>query len=62
MSEEKKEKSGSQSVKEVADAMAANMAANMADPDFFNKKELMLDEARREVLAKRKFRKISKGK
>ena len=41
--------------------MAANMAANMADPDFLDKRELRLDEARKKVFAKRKYRKISKG-
>ena len=56
-----KEKYAEQSAKEVAEAMAANMAANMADPNFLDKRELRLDEARREVLAKKKFRDINKG-
>ena len=52
---DKKEKKNSKT-KEVAEAMVANMAANMADPNFLDDHERMQDEAAREVLEKRKLR------
>lgn len=42
--------------KEVAEAMVANMAANMADPNFLDDHERMQDEAARKVIEKRKLR------
>ena len=38
MSEEKKEKKG-QTAREVAEAMVANMKANMEDPDFLDRQD-----------------------
>ena len=54
MSKEKneKEESKGQSAKEIAEIMAANME----DPDFLHKKELMEDKARKKIVEKRKLR------
>ncbi|MFX1396271.1 MAG: hypothetical protein ACFFAS_04420 [Promethearchaeota archaeon] len=51
MSEEK-----NQSAKDIAKIMVENMKANMKDPDFFNKKERRMQEARYKVLKERKNR------
>jgi len=58
MSEEKKEKEKAkgQTAKDVAEAMAANMKANMEDPEFWDRKERIYEEARKKVLEKRKLR------
>jgi hypothetical protein len=58
MSEEKKgkEKSKGQTAKEVAEAMVANMKANMEDPEFLDKRERLIDAAMKKVLEKRKLR------
>jgi len=55
MSEEKKEKKG-QTAKEIAEAMAANMRANMEDPDFLDKQDRYREEATKKVLEKRRLR------
>ena len=58
MSEEKKEKKG-QSAKEVAEAMAANMAANLKDPEKFWKEHDEIEEkVRKKVLEERRLRKL----
>jgi hypothetical protein len=61
MSEEKKEKEEKkkvkgQSAKEVAEAMVANMAANMNDPDFYAKKAILEDKVRKKIVEERKLR------
>ena len=58
MSEEKKEreKSKGQTAKDVAEAMVANMKVNMEDPDFWDKRERMIEAATKKVLEKRKLR------
>jgi hypothetical protein len=58
MSEEKKEKENlkGQSAKDVAEAMVANMKANMEDPEFWDKRDRIIEEATEEVLEKRKLR------
>ena len=53
MSEEKNQEKKDQRAKEVAAAMIENMKKNMEDPDFFDRKEKLLQEARDEVLKKR---------
>lgn len=59
MSEEKK----GQTAKEVAEAMVANMAANMKDPEkFWADKDRMEDEVRKKVIEKRKLREAEKKK
>ncbi len=50
----KKDKQGSTSAKEVAEAMAANMAANQVDPDFELKREARNREAAEYALKKNK--------
>ncbi|MFQ5976764.1 MAG: hypothetical protein ACE5OZ_01380 [Candidatus Heimdallarchaeota archaeon] len=45
-----------QSAADVPQAMAANMAANMADPDFYDRHERLKDEVAAKVIAKRKKR------
>ena len=58
MSEEKKEKEKSkgQTAKDVAEAMVANMKANMEDPEFWDKKERLSEEVMKKVLEERKLR------
>lgn len=57
MSEEKKEKKG-QTAREVAEAMVANMKANMEDPDFLDRQDRYREEATKKVLEKRRLRKL----
>lgn len=52
MSEEDDEGKKNQTAEDVAAAMVENMKKNMEDPDFLDKKELMLDEVRNDVLKK----------
>ena len=58
MSEEKeeREKSKGQTAKEVAEAMVANMKANMENPEFWDKRDSLLEAATKKVLEKRKLR------
>ena len=57
MSEEKKEKKEKdQNAEEIAKIMVENMKANMADPDFWLKRERIRQKALDEVLKKRKER------
>ncbi|MHA1673010.1 MAG: hypothetical protein ACTSYI_05230 [Promethearchaeota archaeon] len=51
----KKDKNAS--AKEVAEAMVANMQANMRDPNFLEERERLLDQVTKEVLVKRGIRK-----
>ncbi|MHA1518727.1 MAG: hypothetical protein ACTSVZ_03115 [Promethearchaeota archaeon] len=48
------------SAKEVAETMAANMQANMRDPNFLEERELLMDRVRKKVIAKRKERETRK--
>ncbi|MHA2271238.1 MAG: hypothetical protein ACXACI_05200 [Candidatus Hodarchaeales archaeon] len=54
--DQSKKKKTAQSAADVAQAMAANMAANMADPDFLDRHERIRDEAAAKVIAERKKR------
>jgi hypothetical protein len=54
MVDEKKKKKSKAA--EVAEAMAANMATNMNNPDYFKEHEQMLDDVTKKVLDKRKIR------
>lgn len=58
MSEEKKEKEKpkGQTAKDVAEAMVANMKANMEDPEFLDKRERLSEEVMKMVLEERKLR------
>ena len=60
MSEENNEKKESkgQTAKEVAEAMAANMKANMENPDFWDEKERIVQKSLDKVLEKRRLRKL----
>lgn len=62
MSKEEKEedKKKLQTAKEVAEIMAANMAANMKDPDFLDRKERIRQEAANKVIKERKLREKEK--
>jgi hypothetical protein len=57
MSGEKKKKEKDQHAEEIARIMVENMKANMADPDFWEKRERRRQKALDEVLKKRKERK-----
>ena len=56
MSEEKKKKEKDQNAEEVAKIMVENMKANMADPDFWLRRERNRQEAFQKVLERRKER------
>lgn len=59
----KKKKDANQSAKEVAEAMVANMTANMKDPEqFWLEKERRMDEAAKIAIAKRKLREENEKK
>lgn len=45
-----------QTAKEIAEIMAANMTANMQNPNFFNEQELLKDEVRHKIIKQRKER------
>lgn len=62
MSEEKKKKEKDQNAKEIAKIMVENMKANMADPDFWLKRERIRQKALDEVLKKRKEREEAEKK
>jgi hypothetical protein len=59
---EEKEKSKGQSAQEVAEVMVANMKANMEDPEFWDRKERIRQNALNKVLEKRKLRKENEEK
>ncbi|MHA2231847.1 MAG: hypothetical protein ACXAB4_05090 [Candidatus Hodarchaeales archaeon] len=50
LDDQSNKKKKTQSAAHVAQAMAANMAANMADPDFYDRHERMQDEVRAKVI------------
>jgi hypothetical protein len=52
----KEELDNNSSADDIAKVMAANMAANMNDPNFLADKALMEDKVRREIIQKRKER------
>lgn len=56
MTEKEKKEKKEQSAKEIAEIMAANMKANMEDPEFWEKKERIRQKAVNEVLRKRRER------
>ena len=56
LSEEKKKKDKNQKAEEIAKIMVENMKANMADPDFWEKRERRRQEALNEVLELQKER------
>ena len=56
MSEENKKKEKDQRAEEIARIMVENMRANMADPDFWLKKERIRQKAAEKVLKKRRKR------
>ena len=58
MEEKKDERRKDQTAKEIAEIMVENMKANMADPDFWSKKEERMRKARDKVLKERKLREI----
>jgi len=53
---EKDKDTKNEKAKRVAEAMVANMKANMEDPDFLLKKERRMQEAAHKVIKKRKER------
>ena len=61
MTNEKDEKKKDQSARDIAEIMVENMKANMADPDFWDKKERIHQEAVDEVLRNRKLREKKKN-
>jgi len=63
MSEEQKDKKNSngQTAKEIAEIMAANMAANMNDPNFIAENELLQDKIRAKIVKERKLREERKN-
>ena len=56
MSEEEKQEKKDQTAKDVAEVMLENMIKNMDDPDFFNKREKIKQEATDEILKRREER------
>ncbi len=58
MSEEKKEqeKSKGQTAQEIAEIMAANMKANMEDPEFWDRHDRIREKVTKKVLEERKLR------
>lgn len=62
MSEDKKKKEKDQNAEEIARIMVENMKANMADPDFWLKRERIRQKALEEVLKKRKEREEAEKK
>jgi len=62
MSEIKKKKEKDQKAEEIAKIMVENMKANMADPDFWLKRERIRQEAFKKVLKKRKEREEAEEK
>lgn len=56
MSEEENQERKDQTAKDVAAAMVENTKKNMEDPDFFNKREKIMQEAADKVLKRREER------
>ena len=56
MSKDQKDKKSNQDAEDVAKIMVENMKANMTDPDFLHKKELMQDEVTKKVIKQREER------
>ena len=56
MSEEENQERKDQTAKDVAAAMVENIKKNMEDPDFFNKREKIMQEAADKVLKRREER------
>ena len=56
MSEEKDDKKKEQTADEIAEIMAANMKANMEDPEFETRQELIRAKARAKIIKERKLR------
>jgi hypothetical protein len=62
MSEENKKKAKDQRTEEIAKIMVENMKANMADPDFWLKKERIHQKATEKVLKERRKREETNSK
>jgi len=62
MVEEEKEKNKNQRAKEIAKIMVENIKANMADPEFWEKRERIRQEAADKVLIKRREKQNSEKK
>ena len=56
MSEEDDQENKNQTAEDIARIMVENMKLNMEDPDFFEKKEKILQEAKNKVLKRREER------
>ena len=56
MSEEEKQEKKNQSAKDVAEAMVENMKKNMEDPEFFKKRDKIIEEVTNNVLKAREER------
>jgi len=56
LSEEENQERKDQTAKDVAAAMVENIKKNMEDPDFFNKREKIMQEAADKVLKRREER------
>ena len=62
MNDKDEKKKEEQSAKEIAEIMVENMKANMANPNFLNEKEIMLDEIRKDIIEKRNEREKNQEK
>ncbi|MBY9021533.1 MAG: hypothetical protein KGD67_10760 [Candidatus Lokiarchaeota archaeon] len=56
MSEEENQEKKNQSAKDVAEAMVENMKKNMEDPEFFKKRDKIIEEVTNNVLKAREER------
>jgi len=56
LSEEEKQEKKNQSAKDVAEAMVENMKKNMEDPEFFKKRDKIIQEVTNNVLKAREER------
>ena len=56
MSKEDGQENKNQTAEDIARIMVENMKKNMEDPDFFEKKEKILQEAKNKVLKRREER------
>ncbi len=56
MSKEDDQENKNQTAEDIARIMVENMKLNMEDPDFFEKKEKILQEAKNKVLKRREER------
>ncbi|NVM46123.1 MAG: hypothetical protein HWN79_14500 [Candidatus Lokiarchaeota archaeon] len=61
MSEEDDQENKNQTAEDIARIMVENMKKNMEDPDFFNKREKILEDVTHKVL-KRREEKLKKFK